>query len=214
MTVSKHVSKHSSVICQTVRRSRPQTHMIGWVRSVFVTVTIKWLLDDKRHMYRKALLYMHWSFNIWILIRHEGWALIGWRAAEQNSWLAASPCGQLVADAAAVCDDLTETQLQVNLSLRRRERERYHGYTRHPRAGAREMGERRMRNHWKHKHCRLPWGCAGIGRIMWPNTRKTGKKICEILLILFILQQNWSDVCVRYSKQCTVVAKIITTLVL
>ncbi len=103
----------------------PNSH--DWL-SVSVTVNIKWciinrLLDDERHMYMKKRPVIHaLIFQDVNLVRHEGWALIGWRVAERNSWLAASPCCQLVADDSAVCDDLTETQLQVNLSLRRRER--------------------------------------------------------------------------------------------
>lgn len=46
-----------------------------------------------------------------------------WLTGGRLELVIGSPCCQLVADAAAVCDDLTETQLQVNLSLRRRERE-------------------------------------------------------------------------------------------
>lgn len=83
------------------------------------------LLINKSSSYSAQYVYGGWS-RLWYFCSFD-WP----RACGVNLRLAASPCCQLVADDSAVGDDLTETQFQVNFSLRRKE-QCYHGYTRPP----------------------------------------------------------------------------------
>lgn len=125
------------------------------------------------------------------LMRHKGchsWALIGWRVAVWNLWLAHRVASLWQTPPLSVMTSLRRSSRWTFPCGGEREREqRYHGYSRHPKRG-RDGGEKPMKN-----DCRVPWVFAGFGLLM-SHRKHSGWAVLRCKPVCTAVDL-WSDVC-------------------